>query len=106
MPESCMIVLECKHIISSDVGNFNEEAYCHKCRDMKRVVEKHMDYVVRCTVCRYSRRFGGARVNAEYAMCRHAAKTGHTVVVVLGNMVITRMVPAVRGRVSQDHLPF
>ncbi len=88
-----VILLDCKHtaFYTNAEPAIDEIVYCRKCNGFRVVVEGKTEYKVTCRNCRYSSKFGAARLNAEGAAVRHRApssRSHHIVDVILGRKIV------------------
>lgn len=86
------VVLVCHHALEfcAPVPKVGERLWCARCRRDQTVARSRADYAVRCRDCRYSRRYGQAKLTAETAATMHAQrKQGHRVRVMDGYTVIS-----------------
>ena len=73
MTDKFIITFDCGHTVlfrqpTPKIGDFG---YCIKCRMETRVMHAPPEWRIRCTNCKYSRRFGASRDDALIAVGKH-----------------------------------
>lgn len=102
MVGAVVILLSCGHRQEQQDRVTEETLYCWTCRCDVKIHAQHVQWRIKCLDCRYSRKFGAARLAANYGADAHSRKQPtHRIQVWEGSRLDGVRTP----RLFQDSLP-
>jgi hypothetical protein len=82
---NCTLKCGCHRILTGPNRRIGELVYCTTHKKAVTIVSNLPEYHVRCRICKYSRKWGQAKLTALTKASSHAVRLRHTVDVYHGN---------------------